>query len=144
MKRDNIVDEIEERDLEQLQQILKNVFNNSISYEKMKNLYENSKDDKGIFVLGYYINDNLVGTVTLNILTLPSGKEATIWDLAIKEEYRRLGIATKLMNKAEELAKEENITRIWLFSGFHRKGAHELYKKLGYDENRDKAFVKQI
>ena len=48
------------------------------------------------------------------------------------------------MNKAEEIAKEENITRIWLFSGFHRKDAHELYKKLGYDENRDKAFVKQI
>lgn len=75
---------------------------------------------------------------------MPSGKTATIWDLAIKEEYKRLGIATKLMNKAEEIAKEENITRIWLFSGFHRKGAHELYKKLWYDENRDKAFVKQI
>lgn len=144
MKRDNIVNIIEERDLEQLQQILKNVFNNSISYEKMQNFYKISQKNKDIYILGYYINDNLVGTVTLNILTLPSGKDATIWDLAIKEEYRRLGIATKLMNKAEEIAKEENITRIWLFSGFHRKGAHELYKKLGYDENRDKAFVKQI
>lgn len=144
MKRDNIVDEIEERDLEQLQQILKNVFNNSISYEKMQNLYKISKENKDIYILGYYINDNLVGTVTLNILTLPSGKEATIWDLAIQEEYRRLGIATKLMNKAEEIAKEENITRIWLFSGFHREGAHELYRRLGYDENRDKAFVKHI
>ena len=91
-----------------------------------------------------YINDNLVGTVTLNILTLATGKEATIWDLAIMEEYRRLGIATKLMNKAEEIAKREDITRIWLFSGSHRKCVHELYRKLGYDENRDKAFVKQI
>lgn len=144
MKRDNIVNEIEARDLEQLQQILKNAFNNSISYEKMQNLYKISKENKDIYTLGYYINDNLVGTVTLNISTMPSGKTATIWDLAIKEEYRRLGIATKLMNKAEEIAKEENITRIWLFSGFHRKGAHELYTKLGYDENRDKAFVKQI
>lgn len=144
MKRDNIINIIEERDLEQLQQILKNVFNNSISYEKMQNFYKISQKNKDIYILGYYINDNLVGTVTLNILTLPSGKDATIWDLAIKEEYRRLGIATKLMDKAEEIAKEENITRIWLFSGFHREGAHELYKKLGYDENRDKAFVKQI
>ena len=46
--------------------------------------------------------------------------------------------------KEEEIAKQENITRIWLFSGFHRNSAHELYRKLGYDENRDKAFVKQI
>ena len=144
MKRNNIVSDIKEKDLEQLQQILKNVFNNNISYEKMQNLYKKSKNNKDIYILGYYINDNLVGTVTLNILTLPSRKEATIWDLAVKEDYRRLGIATKLMNKAEEIAKKEQIKRIWLFSGFHRKHAHELYIKMGYDENRDKAFVKNI
>lgn len=144
MKRDNIVNEIEERDLEELQKIFKKILNNSINYEEMQNLYKISKENKGIYILGYYVNDNLVGTVTLNISIMPSGKTATIWDLAIKEDYRRLGIATKLMNKAEEIAKEENIVRIWLFSGFHRKGAHELYRKLGYDENRDKAFVKQI
>ena len=144
MKRDNIVNIIEERDLKQFQQILKHVFNNTISYEKMQNLYKISKENKDIYILGYYIDDNLVGTVTLNILTLPSGKDATIWDLAIQEDYRRLGIATKLMNKAEEIAKQEDIKRIWLFSGFHRKCAHELYRKLGYDENRDKAFVKEI
>ena len=39
-------------------------------------------------------------------MTLPSGKEATIWDLAVEEEYRRLGIATKLMTNAEEIAKK--------------------------------------
>ena len=144
MERNNMISKIEEKDLTQFQEILKSVFNNNISYEKMQNLYKMSKDNKDIHVLGYYINDNLVGTVTLNILTLPSGKEATIWDLAIKEEYRRLGIATKLMTRAEGIAKKEDITRIWLFSGFHRKCAHELYRKLGYDENRDKAFVKQI
>ncbi len=144
MKRDSIIKEIEERDLIQLQQILKNVFDNNISYEKMQNLYKIAKSNKNIYMLGYYTNNNLVGTVTLNILILPSGKEATIWDLAIKEEYRRLGIATRLMNKIEEIAKQENVTRIWLFSGFHRKCAHELYRKLGYDENRDKAFVKQL
>lgn len=144
MKRDNIVNIIEERDLKQFQQILKHVFNNTISYEKMQNLYKISKENKDIYILGYYIDDNLVGTVTLNILTLPSGKDATIWDLAVKEEYRRLGIATKLMNKAEEIALGEETKRIWLFSGFYRKGAHELYRRLGYDENRDKAFVKTI
>lgn len=144
MKRDNLISKIGNQDLKQLQQILNNVFNYNTSYEKMRDLYKTTKDNKDIHILGYYINDNLVGTLTLNILILPSGKEATIWNLAIKEEYRRLGIATKLMNKAEEIAKQEDITRIWLFSGFHRKCAHELYRKLGYDENRDKAFVKQI
>lgn len=144
MERDNVISKIEEKDLTQLQEILKSAFNNNISYEEMQKLYKMAKNNKDIHMLGYYINDNLVGTVTLNILTLPSRKEATIWDLAIKEKYRRLGIATKLMNKAEEIAKQEKITKIWLFSGFHRNCAHQLYRKLGYDENRDKAFVKQI
>ena len=144
MEHDNVINEIEEKDLKQLQQILKNTFNNNISYEKIQNLYKKAKENKDIYILGYYIKNNLVGTVTLNILTLPSGKEATIWDVAVNEEYRRLRIATKLMNKAEEIARKEEIKRIWLFSGFHRKEAHELYKKLGYDENRDKAFVKEI
>lgn len=144
MQRNNVIREIEEKDLKQYQQILQNVFNNNITYEKLQNLYKISKDNKDTHTLGYYVEDNLVGTVTLNILTSPAGKEATIWDLAIDEKYRRLGIATKLMNKAEEIANsyEENIS-IWLFSGFHRKNAHELYRKLGYDENRDKAFVKR-
>ena len=110
----------------------------------MKEFYKISKNDKNIHVLGYYINDNLVGTITLNISILPSGKDAIICDFSVKEEYRRLGIGTKLMNKAEEIAKMENVDMIYLFSGYHRKGAHELYKKLGYDGDRDRAFIKKI
>jgi len=145
MKRNDIIDKVEERDLRELHSILKTTFNGNSNYEKIKEQYEEYKANKDIYVLGYYINDKIVGTLTLNILTLPSGKEATIWAVAVKEEYRRLGIAMKLMNKAEEIAKEyRDIKRIWLFSGFHRKGAHELYRKLGYDDNMDKGFIKTI
>ena len=145
MKRDNIIEEIKENDLVQLQEIMKEVFESKASYEQIENFYKISNNNKDVYILGYYIKDNLVGTLTLNFFTLPSGKEATIWNLAVKKEYRRLGIARKLMNKAEEIAKSSKGTRtLWLFSGSHRKGAHELYRSLGYDENADKAFVKQI
>ena len=138
------IKDVQEKDLEILKEMLKNTFNNNISYEEMKEFYKISKNDKNIHVLGYYINDNLVGTITLNISILPSGKDAIICDFSVKEEYRRLGIGTKLMNKAEEIAKMENVDMIYLFSGYHRKGAHELYKKLGYDGDRDRAFIKKI
>ncbi len=140
----DIIKDVQEKDLEILKEMLKNTFNNNISYEEMKEFYKISKNDKNIHVLGYYINDNLVGTITLNISILPSGKDAIICDFSVKEEYRRLGIGTKLMNKAEEIAKMENVDMIYLFSGYHRKGAHELYKKLGYDGDRDRAFIKKI
>lgn len=145
MTRDNIIAEIQEKDLKQLQKIMKRVFNSNTSNSKVQRFYEVSKDNSDVYILGYYIQNILIGTVTLNILTTPSGKEATIWNLAVLEEYRKIGIATKLMIKAEEILKNhENVGRIWLFSGVQRKEAHKLYNKLGYDENIDKAFVKQI
>lgn len=145
MIRDNMISEIQKKDLEQLQKIMRQVFNSNTNDPKAKNFYETSKKNKDIYVLGYYIENILVGTVTLNILTTPSGKEATIWNLAVLKEYRKSGIATKLMNKAEEIVKNyKDISRIWLFSGVQRKEAHKLYNKLGYDENVDKAFIKYI
>ncbi len=145
MIRDNIITEIQEKDLKQLQKIVKQAFNSNTSDSKIQRFYEVSKNNDDIYVLGYYIENNLVGTVTLNILTTTSGKDATIWNLAVLEEYRKLGIATKLMIKAEEIVKTyDDIDRIWLFSGVQRKEAHKLYNKLGYDENIDKAFIKYV
>lgn len=145
MNRNNVVSEIQKKDIEQLQIIMKQAFENNLSSTKANMLYKIYKNNKDIYVLGYYIENVLVGTVTLNILTTPTGKEATIWNLAVLEKYRRVGIASKLMIKAEEIVKKyEDINRIWLFSGYQRKKAHKLYKKLGYNENIDKAFVKLI
>ena len=145
MIRDNIITEIQEKDLKQLQKIVKQAFNSNTSDSKIQRFHKVSKNNDDIYVLGYYIENNLVGTVTLNILTTTSGKDATIWNLAVLEEYRKLGIATKLMIKAEEIVKTyDDIDRIWLFSGVQRKEAHKLYNKLGYDENIDKAFIKYV
>ena len=145
MNRNNVVSEIQKEDIEQLQIIMKQAFDNNLSSTKANMLYKIYKNNKDIYVLGYYIENVLVGTVTLNILTTPTGKEATIWNLAVLEKYRRVGIASKLMIKAEEIVKKyEDINRIWLFSGYQREKAHKLYKKLGYNEKLDKAFVKQI
>ena len=145
MNRNNVVSEIQKKDIEQLQIIMKQAFENNLSSTKANMLYKIYKNNKDIYVLGYYIENVLVGTVTLNILTTPTGKEATIWNLAVLEKYRRLGIASKLMIKAEGIVKKyEDINRIWLFSGYQREKAHKLYKKLGYNEKLDKAFVKQI
>lgn len=137
--------EITENELVEYKKLLEDVFNNHTKLEDMKKLHNLIKNDKNIHILGYFRDNQLIGTVTLNIIIMPSGKEATIWDLAVSKEYRRQGIASELMKKAETIVKEDkNIKRIWLFSGFHRKEAHKLYSKLGYDENRDKAFVKTM
>lgn len=145
MTKDDVISEVQEKDLKQLQTIIKQAFNGDASDSKITRFYKEFKNNNDIYVLGYYIQNKLVGTVTLNILTMPSGKDATVWNLAVLEDYRRLGIATKLMVEVEKIVKTyKDIDRIWLFSGVQRKNAHKLYNKLGYDENIDKAFIKYI
>lgn len=136
---------VTQKDLPEWRKLLKEVFNNTTTIETMENRYQSIQNNGNIHILGCFIKDKLVGTVLVNILVMPSGKEATIWDLAVSSKYRKQGIASKLMQKAEEIIKEDKeIKHIWLFSGVQRTEAHKLYTKLGYDENRDKAFVKTI
>lgn len=124
---------------------MKQVFNSKTNDKRIKHFYESAKSNENTHILGYFVEDELVGTVTLNNLISPSGKYATIWNLAVQKEYRRLGIASKLMKNIEQIAKsDEYIDKIWLFSGYRRKNAHKLYKKLGYSPYKDKAFIKQI
>lgn len=143
--RNLIVSQIEEKDLEEVQKILKNTFKNNITYEKMKEFYCQSKNDKNVHMYGYYVKDRLVGMIIMDIAIIPSGKKATIYNLAVLEEYRRQGIATKLINIVEEIVKKENdIEKISLFSGIKRQEAHELYRKLGYNGDDYKTFYKIV
>lgn len=143
--RNLIVSEIEERDLGDVQKILIDIFNNNITYQKMEEFYKQSRNNEKVHLYGYYIEDRLVGMIMLDIAVLLSGKKATIYNLAVLEEYRRQGIANKLINKVEEIVgKDKDIEKIMLFSGMQRKAAHELYKKLGYNGDTFKAFYKII
>lgn len=55
MKRDNIIDEIQEKDFIELQKILKDALGKNISYEKMQESYKILINNKDTYILGYYI-----------------------------------------------------------------------------------------
>ena len=52
--------------------------------------------------------------------------------LAVRHEYHRRGIGTKLMMRAEEFAKEKGLSSVILNSGMQRIEAHNFYEKLGF------------
>lgn len=101
MIRNNIIEEVKKKDLVQLKELLSEAFDADKNLENMKKLYE-----KNSYILGYYIDDKLVGTATLFISLLVTEKEAIIWSLAFSKEYRCLGIATKLIKYCEKLAND--------------------------------------
>lgn len=144
--RNEKICEIEERDLIDVKNILLKIFNNNITYDNMKEFYQNCQENKNVYLYGYYIKDKLIGIIFLDIALLPSGKKATIWNLGVLEEYRNKSIATKLINKVENIVKEQHkdIKLIRLFSGKNRKHAHKLYEHLGYNGEDYKAYYKSL
>lgn len=144
--RDEEIFEIEERDLNDVQNILLKIFNNKITYDKMKEFYQICKENKNVYLYGYYIKNQIVGIIFLDVTILLSGKKAMIWNLGVLEEYRNRGIATKLINKVETIVKEQykDIKIIRLFSGDQKKQAHKLYEHLGYNGVDFKAYCKTL
>jgi len=59
-----------------------------------------------------------------------------ILGLAVSSDYRRQGVGKILMQQVEEWAKEKGIKEIRLNSGGTRKGAHEFYRAIGFDDEK--------
>lgn len=66
-----------------------------------------------------------------------------ICELIVDETFRGKKIGTNLIKKAINIAKKRGCKKIELDSAFHRKKAHNFYKKMGFEE-RAYLFSKNI
>ena len=55
-----------------------------------------------------------------------------IQDVCVDENYRNKGIAISILNKIEEIAKQNNIDYLLLTSNNNKVSANRLYQKLDY------------
>lgn len=67
---------------------------------------------------------------------------ATLWSVCVAPEYRRHGVATKLLEQVDKVANERNCEFITLITGNSRTDAHALYRKNGYDLKKDLCGIK--
>lgn len=65
---------------------------------------------------------------------LTAVQQAYILDIAVKPEYRRQGIGTRLIQKAEEYARSKGLSYIGLTVAVGNTAALKLYRNLGYIE----------
>jgi GNAT superfamily N-acetyltransferase len=61
----------------------------------------------------------------------------------VDKAFRGKSIGTNLIKTASEVAKKRECKKIELDSAFHRKRAHNFYKKIGF-ENRAYLFSKNL
>ena len=97
-----------------------------------------------VFVADY--NSSVVGYVHVeNYKTLYFNELANLIGLAVSKNYRRHGIATALIKNVEHWAKNKNIKMLRLNSGSSRKEAHEFYRSIGFDNEKEQIrFIKEI
>lgn len=84
------------------------------------------------------VEAELVGTATLLVmpnLTYDCEPTAFIEAVVVRSEWRRRGIATKMVQRALDDARRDGCNKVQLLS--HKRhsndGAHGLYEKLGFD-----------
>lgn len=122
---------VEVAGVEDCEQILE-IEQNSISYNALKvEDIKTALTDKNYKTFKVLLNDEIAGFVILQI-----SDEVNIVSIAIKKEFRNLGLATKLLKTAVDFAKQINVNNISLEVSYKNVRAYLLYKKLGFEKRR--------
>ncbi len=92
------------------------------------------------------VNGEVVGYVhIIKFNTLYYKSMANIQGMVVSKEYQRKGYGKELMNAAENWARKRNIEIVRLNSGFVRPEAHEFYRAIGYNNEKEQIrFMKQL
>lgn len=78
-----------------------------------------------------------------NVLYFPP--MANLLGIAVASAFRRQGIGSKLLKKAEDWARQNGITCMRLNSGSNRTQAHEFYRSQGYGDDKTQVrFIKEL
>jgi ribosomal protein S18 acetylase RimI-like enzyme len=86
-----------------------------------------SKDPESVIVAE--IDDSIVG----NLFMIPYGdKIAYLFRLAVKQKYRKQGIATELIKYAQKLVKSKGVSEVGLYVDSNNKTLQSFYQKRGF------------
>lgn len=111
--------------LNELQEILISDFDDFWSFSTLK---EELKNENSSYIIGK-INNEIIGFAGLKIIF----DQADIMNIVIKKTYRNQGIGTLLLENLILLAKDLNISTLFLEVNEQNKPAIHLYEKLGFE-----------
>ena len=142
-----IIEDLKYEDIAECYELCKECFNEEYGLEEVQDLYKEISKQSNYRFLVAKVNNKMVGyTSVIMAYNLFDGKRPfmTLWWVCTHPNYRRQGVATKLCNRIEEIAIENNCELIYFTSEVERTGAHKFYESMGYKSNSDKAFIKML
>ncbi len=79
--------------------------------------------------------EKIAGVVLCYVLPHPDGADTLyVHELDTHPDYRRQGVATQLMQKAVEIAKEKGLREVWLCADADNEAANKLYQSISPTE----------
>lgn len=117
--------------------------NGGTSAEKAAEIWKAIESDPNIIYIGAVDGGRVVSTCFITIipnLTRGCRPIGFAENVVTSREYRRQGLAEKVLRCAMEIAKERGCYKLILQSGAARTDAHRLYERLGFDGTSKKAF----
>jgi ribosomal protein S18 acetylase RimI-like enzyme len=139
-----IIRKAENKDFNSIFLLLKQLWSNKkLNKTTLKKVYSRLLNSDNEEAWCAEINRQIVGFCTLSIRNSlwQESRMGHICELIVDEPFRGQKIGTKLIKKANNIAKKRGCKKIELDSAFHRKEAHSLYEKLGF-KNRAYLFSK--
>ncbi|MFJ8024845.1 GNAT family N-acetyltransferase [Streptomyces sp. NPDC096311] len=85
-------------------------------------------------------SDEIVGTLTLVLLPLPSGLRARVEDVVVDSVARGRGVAGLLTQEALRIAREAGARTVDLTSRPDRAAANRLYERLGFQARQSTVY----
>lgn len=130
------------RDLDELAQLYKHNYNGiacaETNVQGMITKFNELQNDKNYLFVSAIKDGHLVGFCegVLNYEIIENQQPVlTLWNVRVLTNERRSGIGEKLMQYAEQFAKENNAVGIFAGCDFENKIGQSFYKKLGYRED---------
>ena len=118
--------------------------NKKLDVEKSKALWEKEiETNKNIKYFGAVENGKVVSScycVIIPNLTNYNQPICFVENVVTDIDFRKMGLARKVIEKVVEESKKENCYKVILQSGIARKEAHRFYENVGFNGESKKAF----
>ena len=109
--------------------------------KKQLDLSEILNANNHVVIVGCFVDNEIVGIASMAYYKVISGNKGWIEDVVVDQNYRGMGIGRKLVKKLLNLAEEQKLTEVLLFTESHRNEAIKLYESLNFDKKESSIYV---
>ena len=132
------VERLKTKDIDSYRDFVKDVFGYNASKKSIADSMKNN------IILVLKLDNKVISSITLEEKKeyIKGKKYYYVSYFGVLNDYRRMGFATKVFERVEEMVKENKIDYIELTSGNQRKEAHSFYSRHNFRVKDTTVFIK--